>query len=86
MFVYEFVKKDTRTLLKLGHAANYLQLEGAVDTICDALAQNIGNNSGDVKKDFIKYFEKCAKVLFFTCTHHVKYVFSDDMSPLPFLC
>nr|XP_017245454.1 PREDICTED: SKP1-like protein 21 [Daucus carota subsp. sativus] len=61
LFVYEFVKKDTPTLLKLGHAANYLQLEGAVDTICDALAQNIGKNSGDVKKDFIKYFEKCAK-------------------------
>ncbi|KAL1819054.1 hypothetical protein ACET3Z_013923 [Daucus carota] len=32
-----------------------------MDTICDALAQNIGSNSGDVKKKFMNYFEKCAK-------------------------
>ena len=43
-----FSKNDTCTLLKLAHAANYLQVEGALDTICDALAQNIGNNSQDV--------------------------------------
>nr|XP_017245457.1 PREDICTED: SKP1-like protein 21 [Daucus carota subsp. sativus] len=47
LFFDKFLKKDTPTLLKLGHAANYLQVEGALDTICDALAQNIGSNSGD---------------------------------------
>lgn len=92
LFVDEFVKKDTPTLLKLGHAANYLQVEGALDTICDALAQNIGSNSQDLKKNFMNYFEKCAKVFFFWLapTMLIKYLFLDAMFPflfcVPFLC
>ncbi|XP_017231326.1 SKP1-like protein 20 isoform X2 [Daucus carota subsp. sativus] len=61
LFVDEFIKKDTPTLCKLGHAAKCLQVEELVDLICDGLAENIDKNSPKVKQDFLNYFEKCAE-------------------------
>ncbi|KAL1829100.1 hypothetical protein ACET3Z_007512 [Daucus carota] len=61
LFADEFIKKDTPTLCKLGHAAKCLQVEELVDLICDGLAENIDKNSPKVKQDFLNYFEKCAE-------------------------